>query len=118
MDTRTRHTAHSSQPAALLRGIIISSSDGGANSDDEALAEACAGKGEVQVESSDDAVNVVSKSLGGRVAASKAAAGFVTCRQSSCILYKSHGWLRHVNKERAQCPTCACLLYTSPSPRD
>ena len=57
------------------------SSDGRAAFEPEA--EAGAGKRVVEVESSDDAVKVVSKPLGGRVAASKAAAVFVTCKQSS-----------------------------------
>ena len=113
----TQHTAHSPQQqqqqshraqcVARLREITMSGSDGSADSDHEPEAEAGAGKGEVEVPSSDDdTVKVVSKPLGGRVAASKAAAGFVACRQSNCILYKRHGWLRHVDKERALCPTC------------
>ena len=117
----TQHTAHSPQQqqqqqqqqshraqcVARLREITMSGSDGSADSDHEPEAEAGAGKGEVEVASSgDDTVKVVSKPLGGRVAASKAAAGFVTCQQSNCILYKKHGWLRHVDKERALCPTC------------
>ena len=86
----------------------MSGSGGSADSDLVPEAVAGAGKGEVVGESSDvDTVKVVSKPLGGRVAASKAAAGFVTCRQSNCVLYKKHGWLRHVDKDRALCPTCA-----------
>ena len=104
-------TAHSSQPVARLRATIMSSSDGSADCDDEPLAESGAGKREVQVRRPDDAVKVLSQPLGGRVSASKEAASFVTCRQSSCILYKNYGWLRHVAKERAQCPT-----YASPVP--
>ena len=97
------------QIAPRLRRTIMSSSGGSAAFEPEA--EAGAGKRVVEVESSDDAVKVVSKPLGGRVAASKAAAVFVTCKQCSCILYKSHGWLRRVDKERAQRPSCV-MSYT------
>ena len=100
-------TARSSQSVARLRAVIKSNSDGSADSDDEPYAEGGAGTWELHVKSSDDAVKVVSKLLGGRVSASKAAASSVTCKQLSCILYRNYGWLRHVDKERAQCLTCA-----------
>ena len=77
----------------------MSSSDDSASFEPEA--EAGAGNRVMEVDSSDVALKAVSKPLGGRVAASKAAAVFVTCKQSS------HGWLRSVDKERAQCPSCA-----------
>ena len=100
-------TARSSQSVARLRAVIKSNSDGSADSDDEPYAEGGAGTWELHVKSSDDAVKVVSKPLGGRVEASTAAASFVPCKPSSSILYKSHGWLRSVDKDRAQCPSCA-----------
>ena len=94
------------QCAARLRRTTMSSSDGIAAVEPEA--EAGVGRRVVEVvESSDDAVKVVSKPLGGRVEASTAAASFVPCKPSSSILYKSHGWLRSVDKDRAQCPSCA-----------
>ena len=80
------------QIAPRLRRTIMSSSGGSAAFEPEA--EAGAGKRVVEVESSDDAVKVVGKPLGGRVAAPKAATGFVACTQSSCILHKNHGWRR------------------------
>ena len=87
------------QCAARFRRTIMSSSDDSASFEPEA--EAGAGNRVMEVDSSDVALKAVSKPLGGRVAASKAAAVFVTCKQSS------HGWLRSVDKERAQCPSCA-----------
>lgn len=82
----------------------MSSSGGSADSAPEADARA-RGKG-VESSVSDDAeVEVVSQPCCDRLAASRVA-GFQKYTQSNCILYKQYGWRRHVDRERAQCPSC------------